>query len=108
MLDISSPYTGSAEKELEAINKMYMEKTANFNELLDACITYIGASRVWEFGYYFLCNHLHFSQEYVNQSRNNIAAAIKQLWTTLSLWFLQVLQHTSMHLCSKNYKCLSM
>ena len=56
MLDIvySYPCTGSAEKELEAINKMYMEKTANFNELLDACITYIGASRVWGFGYYFI------------------------------------------------------
>ena len=38
-----------AKNEIKRLDRIYAEKTAQFNELLDVCVSYIAASKVREF-----------------------------------------------------------
>ena len=41
-------YNYRAKNEIKRLDKIYAEKTAQFNELLDVCASYIAASKVRE------------------------------------------------------------
>ena len=38
-----------AKNEIKRLDRIYAEKTAQFNELLDVCVSYIAASKVRDF-----------------------------------------------------------